>query len=129
MTPYLLEIQAKTRVSLGKSIAQILSAHGPSTYPVLRWLSMDQGEEKAVALLYHEVEDEGEEGYFDPTDFTPLEEEEPYGLQTEFDTVEQAFAFAAQTYGASAEHYVPESRLEEEYARYFYRRTGLNTER
>ncbi|TGD77863.1 hypothetical protein [Hymenobacter wooponensis] len=119
----MLESEAKARLSAGKPLAQILSSRQEGEDVILRFVTLDADEEKAYGIRYHEVFDESDEGYLDITDFTPFDEEEPYGITTDFDTVEAAFAFAETEYGAFRDKYVAESMLEEEFAKYVKNRT------
>ncbi|TGE09437.1 hypothetical protein [Hymenobacter fodinae] len=120
MGRYLVSTQAKTRLSLGKPIAQfLLPKEGDEV--ILRWVSIDSGEEKAYCVAYHEVFDEGEEDFTDIVEFTTaLDEngEEVDSITTEFDTIEEALTFANTEYGALADKYVAESMIGSEYADY-----------
>jgi|GEM_PF-2240472 len=127
MARHLLEVQAITRLSLGKSVAQFLGYQHESAYTILRWLTIDIGDEKAYAVAYHEVFDEGSENECDIGEFSRLDPENlPYGVVDEFDAAEEAMAFAAETYGASAQKYVAESMIDEEYATYLKERGDIS---
>lgn len=124
MARHLLEVQAKTRLSLGKSIAQFLSAQQEADYTILKWLSISKGgDEKEYSVYYSEVIGEDDENELDIVEFTPLDPDE-YPYITEFDTVEEALAFATTAYGASVHEYVAESMIGEEYAHYLKARRG-----
>lgn len=123
MARYLLTIQAKTYLDLGKSIAQFLSYQDEADYIILKWLTIDKGDEKAYSVTYHEVFDEEDEQNFDIGGFLALDPTElPFGVLTEFDTVDEALRFAEQAYGALAHRYVTESMIDEEYAAYLKNR-------
>lgn len=92
---------------------------------MLKWLTLGRGEDNAFAVCYHETEDEGDENYLDIFSFAELDEDEPYGITTEFDTVAEALFFARNSYGASDQRYVAESALQDEYADYL--RTRRNS--
>lgn len=118
MNRYLHEQEARARLSLGKSIAQFLGYEVTPNYTVLKWLTLGRGDDNAFVVCYHETEDEGDENYLDIFSFAELDEDEPYGVTTEFDTVEDVLSFARSSYEASDQRYVVESVLQDEYADY-----------
>jgi len=126
MARHLSEIQAKTRLNLGKSVAQFLGYWDEPNYTVLKWLTISSGDE-GYAVTHHEVFDEGSEDELGIGEFSRLDPENlPYGVADEFDTVEEALAFATVTYSASVQQYVTESMIDMEYADYLKRRNGTN---
>lgn len=124
MARHLLEVQVRARLSLGKPIAQFLSAQQEADYTVVKWLSISGGgDQKEYSVYYNEVIGEDDENELDIVEFTPLDPDEcPY--ITEFDTIAAALAFATVTYGASPHQYVAESMIGEEYAHYLKVRHG-----
>jgi hypothetical protein len=117
MARHLSEIQTHTRLSLGKSIGQFLSRQDEDDYAVIKWLTIDQGDEKAYSIYYSEVIDEGPENYLDLVELTPVDPDNS-PVVDEFDTIEEALAFAATAYGALPDKYVAESMVNDEYADY-----------
>jgi hypothetical protein len=117
MARHLSEIQTHTRLSLGKSIGQFLSRQDEDDYAVIKWLTIDQGDEKAYSIYYSEVIDEGPENYLDLVELTPADPDNS-PVVDEFDTIEEALAFATTAYGALPDKYVAESMVNDEYADY-----------
>lgn len=99
MARRLLEVQIKTWLSLGKSIAQFLSAQAEADYTILKWLPISKGgDEKEYSIYYNEVF--AEEGGFDLVDFTPVDSDDAPHI-SEFNTIEEALEFAGTAYNAS----------------------------
>jgi hypothetical protein len=120
MSQQLLEVQAKTRLSLGKSIAQFLSRQEEADYAILRWLTINKGGEyKSYSIYYTEAIEE--EDSLDMVELTPVDPDDSPVI-SEFDTMEEALAFAAATYGASPHNYVAESMISEQYTSYLKER-------
>jgi hypothetical protein len=117
MARHLSQVQARTRLSLGKSIGQFLSRQAEADYAIIKWLTIDQGDEKAYSIYYSEVIDEGPENYLDLVELTPADPDD-FPVVDEFDTIEAALAFAAAAYGALPDRYVAESMVNDEYADY-----------
>lgn len=119
MALYLNELEIIARLSIGKSVAQFLSAQKAEDYTILKWFTIGEGEEKPYSLYYHEVFDEGDEHNLNLFDFSPLDPEDlPFGLISEFETIEEVLIFAENEYYASPIKYVPENMINEEYAKY-----------
>lgn len=116
MARQLLEVQVKTWLSLGKSIAQFLTAQHEVDYTILKWLTISKGgDEKEYSIYYNEVF--AEEDEFDLVDFVPVDPDDaPH--TAEFDTIEEALEFARASYNASPHKYVSESMISEEYVSY-----------
>ncbi len=122
MAKHLLEIQAKTRLSLGKSIAQFLGCQIEKDYTVLKWLTISKGgNNKAYSIYYSEVFGDEDDSELDIVELTPVNPDEDACI-TEFGTIEEALTFAAATYGALAQKYVAESMINEEYTSYLKER-------
>jgi hypothetical protein len=118
MARHLSAIQARTRLSLGKSIGQFLARQDEADYALIKWLSISQnGSEKTYSIYYCEVIDEGPENSLDLVELTPADPDES-PVVDEFGTIEEALAFAAATYGALPHKYVTESMVNDEYADY-----------
>jgi hypothetical protein len=118
MARHLSEIQARTRLSLGKSIGQFLSRQDEADYAIIKWLTVNHGgDEKAYSIYYCEVIDEGPENSLDLVELTPVDPDES-PVVNEFDTIEEALAFAVATYGALSHKYVTEGLVNDEYADY-----------
>ncbi|RZK37933.1 MAG: hypothetical protein EOO57_04780 [Hymenobacter sp.] len=118
MARHLSEIQARTRLSLGKSIGQFLSRQDEVDYVIIKWLAISQGgDEKAYSLYYSEVIDEGSEGIIDLVELIPFDPDNSPVIE-EFDTIEEALHFATVAYGALLHRYVTESMVSDEYADY-----------
>lgn len=115
-----------TRLSLGRSVAQFLSAQSEADYTVLKWLSISKGgEEKAYSIYYSEVLSDEEESGLDLMALAPVDyDNDP--VITEFNTIEEALVFAAETYGALAHKYVAESAINEEYISYLKANNGAS---
>jgi hypothetical protein len=118
MARYLLEIQVRARLSLGKSVGQFLSREDAPDSAVIKWLTIYKGgNEKEYSLYYNEVLEEGPENFLDLVELTPVDPD--YSpIVEEFDSVEEVVAFATNTYGASPHKYVTESMVTDEYADY-----------
>jgi hypothetical protein len=122
MTQQLLEVQAKTRLSLGKSIAQFLSRQDEADYAVLKWLTISKGGDyKSYSIYYSEVIEEEEGGLLDIVELTPVDPDDS-PIINEFDAIEEALDFATATYGASRHKYVAESMVSEQYTSYLKER-------
>lgn len=118
MARHLIEIQAKTRLSLGRSIAQFLSCQHEPDYTVLKWLTISKGRDHdAYCVHYIEVFGDEDDQEIDIVELTPVDPDD-CPCTTRFDTAEEALAFAAEAYGALAQQYVAESMINEEYASY-----------
>jgi hypothetical protein len=118
MPQQLLAVQAKTRLSLGKSISQFLSRQNEADYAILKWLTINKGGDcKAYSLYYSEVLEEEPEGSLNIVELTPVDPDNSPAIN-EFDTMEEALEFATVTYGASPQKYVAESMIDEQYASY-----------
>ena len=118
MARHLSEMQAHTRLSLGKSIGQFLSRQDEANYALIKWLTISQGgDEKAYSIYYCEVIDEGSENSLDLVELTPADPDDS-PVVDEFGTIEEALSFAAATYGALPHKYVTESMVNDEYADY-----------
>ncbi len=103
---------------MGKSIAQFLSRQDEVDYALIKWLTINKGgDEKAYSSYYNEVTNGGPENILDLVELTPADPDESPVVE-EFDTIEEALAHAAATYGALPDKYVAESMVGEEYADY-----------
>jgi hypothetical protein len=118
MARYLLEIQVRARLNLGKSVGQFLSREDAPDSAIIKWLTIYKGgDEKKYSLYYNEVLEEGPENFLDLVELTPVDPD--YSpIVEEFDSVEEVVAFATNTYGASPHKYVAESMVTDEYADY-----------
>jgi hypothetical protein len=118
MARYLSQPELLARLNMGKSIAQFLSRQDEADYALIKWLTINKsGDEKAYASYYNEVIDEGPENILDLVELTPADPDDS-PLIEEFDTIEEALAHAAATYGALPDKYLAESMVGDEYADY-----------
>ncbi|UOG77405.1 hypothetical protein MTX78_23975 (plasmid) [Hymenobacter tibetensis] len=117
MTIYLSPLELVARVHLGKEVEQWLGAVQQEGQPILQWLCLYQEEPHQYAVTYIESYDEGDEEWQDVASFSQVEpEESPRQL---FPSVEQALAFARQTYGAAPDRFVASGMIAAEYATYW----------
>ena len=118
MARHLSEVQARARLSLGKSIVQFLSRQEEGNYALIKWLTISQGgDEKAYSIYYSEVLDEDPENVLDLVELTPADPDNS-PVVSEFDSPEETLAFAALTYNALPDRYVTEGLINDEYADY-----------
>jgi len=100
MKTYLKEEQLKSNLSLGFPIEQWLSHYKEEDYTVIRWLRIDKEKDQNYTLAYFECFDEGNENALDIYEFSMLNPDEPFGVLTQFDKIEDALNFSENSYGA-----------------------------
>lgn len=119
MIQYLSPLEVLARVHHGKDVEQWLSYTPQADFALIRWLNLSVDRAQTYDLTYFESFDEGEEGSTDVREFSVLDPENaPYGTTHSFGSVEEAIAFAIETYGASAEKFVAAGMLSVEYAQH-----------
>jgi hypothetical protein len=117
MARYLSALELTARVHLGKEVEQWLGYADEADYTVLKWLYMAKIDQQHYTLSYIESLDEGDEEWHDIAAFSLLDPDEE--VTDSFASVKDAVAFAVQTYGASADRFVPGGMLPVEYASYW----------
>jgi hypothetical protein len=118
MFTYLSVSELVARVHLRKDVEQWLSYTQETEYAYIRWLVIGR-DKNLFSVIYHESFDEGNEDVYDVYEFSVLDPEDtPYGVSHEFNSIEDAVAFAIKTYGASADKFVAAGMIQEEYAKY-----------
>ncbi|TLM97178.1 hypothetical protein [Hymenobacter jeollabukensis] len=119
MSSYLTILELIARVRLGKEVEQWLSYVQEAESAFIRWLSIGKDKNQFI-VTYFESFDEGDEGFHDVHEFSVLDPEDaPYGTGYEFDSVEEALAFATEAYGASIDKFVAGGMIYTEYAKHF----------
>jgi hypothetical protein len=123
MSTYLHRAELEARVLLGKEIEQWLSYVQETEYSYIRWLSISK-DGNQFAVTYFESVDEGDEDFNDVYEFSALNsDEDSDGSLNEFNSVEDAVAFAVETYGASADKFLAGGMIQDEYDK--HRRQSL----
>ncbi|WP_044002232.1 hypothetical protein [Hymenobacter swuensis] len=118
MSTYLSTPELIARVHLGKEVEQWLSYEKNKEYAFIRWLVIGR-EKDQFTVTYYESFDEGDEDFYDVSEFSVLDPEDtPYGITHEFDSVEKVLVFAVTTYGASADKFVAGGMIQEEYIKH-----------
>ncbi|MET4107195.1 hypothetical protein [Hymenobacter sp. UYP22] len=118
MSTYLYPAELKARVHLGKEIEQWLSYVQETEYSYIRWLSISK-DGNQFTVTYFESVDEGDEDFYDVYEFSALDSDEfPDGALNEFNSVEDAVAFAVETYGASADKFLASGMIQDEYSKH-----------
>lgn len=123
MALYLSPLELIARVHLGKEVEQWLGHFEEADYTVIKWLYIAKKAQHQYLVRYIESFDEGDEEWHDVTEFSLLDPDEE--VTQSFISVEEAVAFAVQTYGASAERFVPGGMLQAEYASYWHSRNRI----
>ncbi|AMR28510.1 hypothetical protein A0257_16360 [Hymenobacter psoromatis] len=118
MVLYLSPLELVARVHLGKEVEQWLGHSETADYAVIKWLYIAKKIQNQYTVSYMESFDEGDEEWHNVAEFSLLDPDEE--VTNSFTSVEEAVAFAVQTYGASAERFVPGGMLPTEYASYWH---------
>ncbi|SFQ83317.1 hypothetical protein [Hymenobacter arizonensis] len=117
MALYLSRLELQARLHLGKEAEQWLGHADEGEYTVIKWLYLAQEDRHQYSVTYMESFDEGDEDWQHVPEFSLLDPDAEEN--TAFDSVEEAVAYAVQTYGASPDRFVAGGMLAEEYARYW----------
>ncbi len=120
MALYLSSLELVARVHLGKEVEQWLGHFDEADYTVIKWLYITKDAQHQYTVCYAESFDEGDEDWHNVAEFSLLDPDEEF--TDSFASVEEAVAFAVQTYGASAERFVSGGMLPTEYASYWHGR-------
>jgi len=120
MAFYLSPLELVARVHLGKEVEQWLGHFEEADYTVIKWLYITKDAQHQYTVCYTESFDEGDEDWHNVAEFSLLDPDEE--VTDSFALVEEAVAFAVQTYGASAERFVSAGMLPTEYAKYWHGR-------
>ena len=127
MTRYLAPPFIQGSISRGRSVEQFLGGYMDGDEPALRWVEI-RPEPNGVALLLHQVYDEGDEDFLDVYDFTDLDGESDEGdgpaAEHHLPTLEDALSLAGELYGADPGRFVNEGMIQDEYRDYLQRRTS-----
>jgi hypothetical protein len=118
MKNYLTEEQLKSNLSLGIAVEQWLGIYKEADYIIIRWLRIDQERDKNYTVAYFECFDEGNEGFLDIYEFSPLNPDELYGVLSEFNNFNDALKFAETLYESSNSKYVSAGMIQKEYSDY-----------
>ena len=118
MARYLSPLELIARVHLGKEVEQWLGCFEATDYAVIKWLCIAKEAQQQYTVSYMESFDEGDEEWHNVAEFSLLDPDEE--VTDSFASVEEAVAFTVQTYGASAERFVPAGMLPTEYASYWH---------
>jgi len=111
---YLTEEQLKSNLSLGKSVEQWINHEKHDDYTVLKWLRIDKERNPTYSVSYIECFDDGNEHFTDIYHFDPLDPDEPYIIDN-FESIDEALAFAINSYAASQTRFVSAGMIQEEY--------------
>ncbi|GAA4354320.1 hypothetical protein GCM10023185_16000 [Hymenobacter saemangeumensis] len=117
MALYLSRLELQARLHLGKEAEQWLGHTEADGYTAIQWLYLAQEDRHRYSVTYMESFDEGDEEWQQVPEFSLLDPDAEESIA--FDSVEEAVAYAVQTYGASPDRFVPGGMLTEEYARYW----------
>lgn len=117
MALYLSRLELQARVHLGKEVEQWLGHAEEGEYTVIKWLYLAREDRHQYSVNYLESFDEGDEDWQLVPEFSLLDPDAEESAV--FNSVEEAVAYAVQTYGASPDRFVPGGMLAEEYARYW----------
>jgi len=113
---YLNASELTARIRLGKAVEQWLSYEREADYSFIKWLTVN-GNSKQFTVTYLESFDEGDSDFQDVYEFSVLDPEDaPYGIINEFDSIEDALAFAVEAYGAATDKFVAGGMIQQEYA-------------
>ncbi|MBT9393694.1 hypothetical protein KLP40_11015 [Hymenobacter sp. NST-14] len=118
MSHYLAASELTARLHLGKEVEQWLSHEQEAEYTFIRWMVLSKNKNQFI-VTYFESFDEGDEDFHDVHEFSVLDPEDaPYGVTHEFDSVEEALAFAVEAYGAAIDKFVTGGMIQNEYAKH-----------
>ncbi|MBJ6108343.1 hypothetical protein JAO73_04930 [Hymenobacter sp. BT523] len=117
MALYLSRLELKARVHAGKEVEQWLGHADEGEYTVIKWLYIAPAEGHQYSVTYLESFDEGDAEWQLVPEFSLLDPDADESAV--FDSVEEAVAYAVQTYGALPDRFIPGGMLAEEYARYW----------
>ena len=117
MALYLSRLELQARLHLGKGAEQWLGHTEADDYTAIQWLYLAQEDQCRYSVTYMESFDEGNEDWQQVSEFSLLDPDAEESMV--FDSVEEAVAYAVQTYGALPDRFVPGSMLAEEYTRYW----------
>lgn len=109
---------SKSNLSPGFAIEQWLSDYQEENYTIIRLLRIDKEKDQTYTLAYFECFDEGNENALDIYKFSILNPDEPFGVLTQFDNIEDALTFSENSCGASNEKYVSAGMIRKEYHDY-----------
>ena len=121
MVIYLSPLELTARLRLGKEVQQWLGHFEEADCTVLKWLAIFKDKQQ-YSVSYVESFDEGDEEWTDVTEFSRLDPDEV--IEHSFASAEEAVEFAAQTYLASRERFVPGGMLHAEYLAYWHSENG-----
>ncbi|HVG45053.1 MAG TPA: hypothetical protein VM890_10000 [Longimicrobium sp.] len=126
MTRYLAPPFLQSCIGRGRSVEQFLGGYMDGDERALRWVEI-RPEPNGVALLLHQVYDEGDEGFLDVYEFTEVDdgtERDGPAAEHHLSTLEEALLLAGELYGADPDHFVNEGVIQDEYRDYLRRRTA-----
>lgn len=115
---YLSIEQLKTVLSLGKGVEQWLGYEKKEDYAILKWVSLIKEKEGVFSTSYFECFDEGSEEFVDVYEFSMLDPERPFGIVSEFPSLDQALDFTEIVYNTAIDKFVSKGMIQEEYLRY-----------
>jgi hypothetical protein len=118
MTRYLSFLELTARLHIGKEVDQWLGHVEETDYTVIKWLYIAKETPQQYLVCYRESFDEGDEEWHQVAEFSLLDPDAE--VTHYFTSVEEAMAFASQTYGASTERFIPSGMLSVEYATYWH---------
>ena len=113
---YLTSSEAAAALRRGSQIEQFLGRSNDNRRPTVRWLSAYPSG-RAFELVVHHVEDIGTEGFFDVSEFPPLDDEEYVGEgRSVAAEVEPGLILdAAELHGARPDRWVNAGVVQDEY--------------
>ena len=118
MIKYLTREQLMSNLLLGKSVEQWLTYEKESDYTILKWVRIDKEKSLKYSVSYFESFDEGNEGFLDIYEFSLLDPDEPFGVISVFESVEDALSFAETKHSVSIDRFVPAGGIQDEYQNY-----------
>jgi hypothetical protein len=118
MSRYLIDPFIRSAISRGRSVEQFLGGFSYQGDPAIRWLSI-RADDNGVVLSLYESYDPQEEDFVDVYSFPELEVEQgEAAAEHTCESIEEALALARSTYGASADRWVNDGVVQDEYGDY-----------
>jgi hypothetical protein len=116
---YLLKEQLISALSLGKPVEQWLKVNRDNAgYTIITWLRIDKEKNGTFSVSYFEIFDEGDEGFLDIYEFSPLNPDEPFGVIENFPEYDQALSYSYKKHNAKLDKFVSAGVIQEEYKNY-----------
>jgi hypothetical protein len=112
---HLLEIDVYLNLRNGRSVEQFLSKSKYEDFPTVKFTRIDKENSGAISVSLFEVYDDGNEDFLNIYEFQPIEPDEPDGVQSSFQTAEEAVNYVCTVLGGSINKFVNAGMVQEEY--------------